>query len=99
MNNPYFQSFPKETGFEGFIQVLTQLSTNVIDSYLQEGGLSESVKENQTFKAYTESYKYCIIVERSDTNTENLLSIAALLIAYCNLRFLHLPQQQSFFSS
>ena len=46
LNNPYFQNFPKETGFEGFIQVLTQLSTNVIDSYLQGGGLSESVKEN-----------------------------------------------------
>ena len=34
LNNPYFQNFPKETGFEGFIQVLTQLATNVIDSYL-----------------------------------------------------------------
>ena len=33
-NNLYFQNFLKETSFEGFIQVLTQLPTNVIDLYL-----------------------------------------------------------------
>ena len=66
------------------------------------------LKETQTFKAYqTESYKYCIIIAESNTKISKthrlqnkmLLSLSALLSAYCDLRFLRLPQRQGIFSS
>ena len=64
------------------------------------------LKENQTFKVYeTKSNQYCIITVGSNTKASKThywikcCYLFAFLAVYCNLCFLRLPQQQSFFSS
>ena len=68
----------------------------------------EIIKGKPNFQGTSNwSYKYCITITGSNTKipkthtllNKMLLSLSALLSVYCDLRFLRLPQRQSFFSS